>query len=701
LNVFALSGLLNFIVSIVLGFFVYVKDYKKAVNKSYLLYSLSIALWSYGYWQWLLAVDKASALFWIKFLTASAILIPSFYYHFVLVFLNLNGNKDKKKILNIAYFLSLFFLFISFSPLIVLDVVPKLSFRFWPSPGPFYWTYLIIFVGFVSYSIYLLIAAFRESTGYRRNQIKYVLLGSILGFGGGATNFPLWYDVPLYPYGNFAVLAFFVTFTFAIIRYRLIDISIVFKRTAVYSLSAGLLTGLFVVIVTIMTKYLSDITGVTSYAIMIVAALSIAVLFNPLKNRIQLFIDKVFYKKTFDYYATIRTVSHDLASMFDLQKIYEFIAGTIYETLGLDKIYLLTDAHDGTYEVTYYKSKKKKSKDAGDQIPHRERNKKFGKRAETTKFFRNDGDIIVKDELPRIADMFGQDSANKIKKELKIFSGEVVVPVNVDGELSMVMVLGEKMSGDMFSNEDINLLNTISNQTAISLKNAALYKDKVNTERMASIGMMSATFAHEIRNPLTSLKTFAQLMPEKYDDAEFREVFSKIVVKEIDRINGLIVNLLDFSTEKKSSFVDEIELTTFMDEIIEYTRGRLKIDHQNIIIEKLYNNDSIFVKGDAETLKQAFTNIINNGCQAMYGEGVLKITIKPNARNVEVAITDTGEGIDPDNLSKIFDPFVTTKEMGVGLGLAISKRTVVEHKGEISVESALTEGTTFTVMLPM
>jgi signal transduction histidine kinase len=334
-------------------------------------------------------------------------------------------------------------------------------------------------------------------------------------------------------------------------------------------------------------------------------------------------------------------------------------------------------------------------------VPDREKNKRIAEKSGITDFFRDNDDVIIKDELDRIAAKEGEDASRKIKKELKVFSGEVVVPVTVDGELSMVMVLGEKMSGDMFSNEDINLLNTISNQTAIALKNSTLYTDKVNTERMASIGMMAATFAHEIRNPLTSLKTFAQLMPEKYDDAEFREVFSKIVVKEIERINGLIVNLLDFSAEKKSSFVDEIELNTFMDEIIEYTRGRLEIDHQNIIIKKLYNNDSIFVKGDAETLKQAFTNIINNGCQAMYGEGVLKIGIKPNARNVEVAITDTGEGIDPDNLSKIFDPFVTTKEMGVGLGLAISKRTVEEHKGEISVESVLTEGTTVTVLLPM
>lgn len=85
----------------------------------------------------------------------------------------------------------------------------------------------------------------------------------------------------------------------------------------------------------------------------------------------------------------------------------------------------------------------------------------------------------------------------------------------------------------------------------------------------------------------------------------------------------------------------------------------------------------------------------------MYGEGLLKVQINPNGENVDVAITDTGEGIHPDDIAKIFDPFVTTKEMGIGLGLAISKRIVEDHKGSIKVKSRLSQGTTFTISLPV
>jgi signal transduction histidine kinase len=264
-----------------------------------------------------------------------------------------------------------------------------------------------------------------------------------------------------------------------------------------------------------------------------------------------------------------------------------------------------------------------------------------------------------------------------------------------------LIILGERLSGDIFINEDINLLNTIAHQTAIALKNAGLYKEKIDSERLASIGMMSATFAHEIRNPLTSLKTFAQLMPEKYNDEEFRDTFSKIVEGEIERIDGLIGNLLDFSSEKKPAYVNEFNLVDLVGETVRYVENKMEIERRTIEIEKKYTEDEIPMTGDAEKLKQMFINILMNGCQAMNGEGVLTVKMHQNSKYVDVSITDTGKGIPPGDISKIFDPFVTTKEMGVGLGLAISKRIIEDHNGKVKVRSTVSKGSTFTISLPV
>ena len=296
--------------------------------------------------------------------------------------------------------------------------------------------------------------------------------------------------------------------------------------------------------------------------------------------------------------------------------------------------------------------------------------------------------------------MLGQDASEHLRDKLELLSCEAVVPVFVDKKLTLLMCLGEKTKGDRFTREDVNLLNTISDQMSISVKNAKLYKEKIHTEKLASIGMMSATFAHEIRNPLTSLKTFAQLIPEKYNDAEFRNKFSKIVLSEIDRINGLIEDLLDFSQKKASPGINDFDVTMILDETVDYVRNRLEFEEKPISIEKQYDGNGFCLSGNSEKLKHAFVNIINNGCQSMSGEGVLIVDVSPNGKNIDIAITDSGEGIPPDEIEKIFDPFVTTKEMGLGIGLAISKKIIEDHGGKIKVKSRVSKGTTFTITLP-
>jgi signal transduction histidine kinase len=440
--------------------------------------------------------------------------------------------------------------------------------------------------------------------------------------------------------------------------------------------------------------------GINSFRITAIAALIIAILFNPLRNSVQRLVDKRFYKRSYDYYSTIQQVSSTLASMFNKNNISKFIGNIIMEVLGLERVYMMSSVPaEGSFEINY-----KSSKDSGSKYSVTDEGidrLNIFERAELIKFYDTSREIIIKDELPLLKDRVGRDVTEEIKEEMEKFKGEVLVPVFVDGNLSVLIILGEKLSGDMFTNEDLNMLSTISDQTAIALKNAQLYAGRIQTERLASIGMMSATFAHEIRNPLTSLKTFAQLMPEKYSDPEFRGTFSKIVEGEIEKIDTLIGDLLDFSSDKKTGRVNTYNIVELVDETVEYIKGKFDPVKRDIEVEKKYEEKNIQMFGDTNKLKQAFGIIITNGYQAMNGNGKLTIDIKKNAGNVEVAISDTGEGILHEDISRIFDPFVTTKEMGVGLGLAISKRVVEDHEGRIHVNSKLSEGSTFTISLPV
>jgi len=475
------------------------------------------------------------------------------------------------------------------------------------------------------------------------------------------------------------------------------DIHLVIKKGMVYSVSAGILASFFVVLVITTTHYVENVTGEMSHTITIFAALIIAVLFNPLKNRVQKIIDKNYYKRTYNYYEVIRNISHNLTTMFEVDTINEFVANTIFDTLGLNSIYVLSAAPDSNCEVLYQRINqhgKKKEIDIA-------RQNMLDYKAEIIRFMIESEDIVINDELPAFEEKIGQDGIERIRREFELFGAEAATSVFIDGTLFLILILGEKMSGDMFTREDISLLKTITDQMSIAAKNARLYKEKLDSEKLASVGMMAATFAHEVRNPLTSLKTFAQLMPEKYNDEEFRDGFSKIVVGEIQKIDDLISDLLDFSAEKKSSRITEYDLVGIVDESIDYVKGKLGLNGKDIRIKRDYASESVVMIGDVKQLRQLFTNLLTNGCQAMNGEGMLKIEIRPDGEHVDVSISDTGEGIHPDDIQKIFDPFVTHKETGTGLGLSISRKIVEEHEGKLHVESRLSEGSTFTVTLPV
>jgi signal transduction histidine kinase len=697
MNPFAVAGLLLGITSLLLALIVFVQGRTK-LHLIWVFFNLAVAIWGFGCFIVGNASNESVALLGWRFAHVGGIFVAVFFYHMVYIF---SGLKRRKSLIAV-YLIGLFFLLLNVS---TNQLINRTRFVFNLHYNDATWPFSVLvalWILLVAWSFIELLRFLPKTRGVQHTQTLYIIFGFLIGFLGGiSTFFPEFQIDFLYPFGNFTIPLYCLIVTYAILRYNLLNISIVFKRTAAYSLSAGLLTGLFVVLVMATTNLLSTFMHVDSFKISIIAAIIIAILFNPLRNRIQILIDKMFYKKSYDYYAIIQQVSSSLVTMFELEKILQYLGNVINESMGLKDVYLLTGASGGSFDVACHISSSK-DKNIKKKAEHEKTEEiRVNKFSGILKFYKTSNTVLIKDELPNHEENLGQETVDRIRKDLEVFHGEAVVPVFLDEKLTLLMVLGGKISGDIFTNEDINLLNTISVQTAIALKNARLYQEKIKSERLASIGMMSATFAHEIRNPLTSLKTFAQLMPEKYNDIEFRDTFSKIVVGEIEKIDGLISDLLDFSSNKKPTRVNSINLTELLDNIVDNVKGKLEFEKSNIVVEKNYSADAINMSGDEVKLKQAFSNIIINGCQAMHGEGVLRIDIKNNGKHFDVTVEDTGEGIHPEDLPKIFDPFITTKERGIGLGLAISKRVIEDHKGKIHIKSQLSKGTTFSISLPV
>jgi signal transduction histidine kinase len=703
-NIFSLSGLLilcTFPILTILS----LKNYKSELHGIWAIFNIAVGIWGFGALLVSISKDKESAFLYWKLAHVGIIFIPILYFHVSVVFCNLLN----KKILFLLYVIFSLFLLSNISNMLFQKNLRFVfSSFYYIKPTILYYVFFCIWALIALAGILNYVFSYYRFTGIKKIQIKYFIFATIFGFSGGLMNFLPVFHIDIFPYGNLLVPLFPIVVTYAILRYRLMDINLIIKKGMVYSISAGILTSFFVVLVITMTKFLSDEAGIASFTITIIAALIIAVLFNPLKNRIQLLIDKTFYKRTYDYYTTIQKVSRELASMFEINKIFSFIGNIIFSTLGLSNIYILSADSGADYKVVYhmsYKGEKKDGKTRNEKVMlERDGDNKhvprFNINPDFINILRHSDDVVIKDELPGVVEIFGKETIERIEKTMESYNGEVIVPVFVDNKLSVLMMLGEKLSGDIFTREDINLLVTISNQTAVALKNARLYAEKLGADRFASMGLMSATFAHEIRNPLTSIKTFAQLLPEKYKDDEFREVFSKVVIDDIERINRLIKDLLSFSDEKSLTFKENFDVISLMDGVLNNLKTKLNLEDRKIYVEKIYKSVKIILSGDSKKLKQAFINIITNACQAIGESGTLKITITPNGKYVDIMINDTGSGISQEDIEKIFDPFYTTSPMGMGLGLAISKKIIEDHGGMVTVDSEIEQGSTFTVSLP-
>ena len=220
----------------------------------------------------------------------------------------------------------------------------------------------------------------------------------------------------------------------------------------------------------------------------------------------------------------------------------------------------------------------------------------------------------------------------------------------------------------------------------------------IRTEKLAALGQLAAGVAHEINNPLGTITIYAHILNKSLDADDPRKEDIELIINEANRTKEIVQGLLSFARETKLKPGD-----TNINDLIEETLGLLvnQVLFQNIKIKKTFGSDIPTLFADATQLKQVFLNIILNAAQAMEGKGSLTITTAHESGVISIKIKDTGPGIAPEHVSKLFNPFFTTKEKGTGLGLAISYGIVERHFGQIDVDTELGKGSTFTITLPV
>jgi signal transduction histidine kinase len=295
---------------------------------------------------------------------------------------------------------------------------------------------------------------------------------------------------------------------------------------------------------------------------------------------------------------------------------------------------------------------------------------------------------------------------------LETMDAEIIYPFVLMNQVKGFVVLGKKDTG-LYTNEELKMLSVLFEQASFAFDNSLLYRQQrersrkmYRADRMATLGELAAGTAHEIRNPLTSIRSTIQYLQNRIENPQDKSL-AEGLISEVDRINDIIQNLLSFAKPGELK-IEETDLKDLIDQILNLVENSAKRLGIEISLDCEALTTAIQV--DKNLIKQAFINILMNAIQAIENPGgKIQIII----RNIEsgkrgshsdpvflVEVRDNGPGIPAHLLDKIFDPFYTTKQEGTGLGLSITYSIIHRHDGEIEIQSELGKGTTTRVKLP-
>lgn len=806
-----------------LGVLVLGRNPYKRAHRAFAALALNLGLWTLGVVFIIHAHEPGWAMFWLRATFVISSFIPVTYHIFLCVFPG-HRFEGSRTVLAILLLLAVASSIGAFTPY----YVDPSQLRLGPDapPGVTYGPVFLIMAGSIGitmlYGFPLLFRKLLRSTGIERRQIQHVLLGTaafttlatLTNVVGPALGLE---DTEAY--GPVFLVLMMGTFAYAMVRYHLLDIWFILSRTTVYATSTAVVALIFIGTISLVHWMFSSGSGNLYVGPTLLAALVIALVLEPIKEHVQLFLERVMLKRRYDVHALIRRVSRSASHMVQLDELLKQVGKDIQETVGARtvRVMLVSETEPGVLVTEYSTEPAEKGTMLRD----------YG---ELLHYMRHRPAPVALEEM-----IHGRPTPEhaRVAHHLAELEAYLCVPLRSMADFIGLLTLGQKHSQDIYSGEDMTVFATVAGPLSTAIENARLYRkleeanlhrarilasmrggvlavdmngrvqtvnqaasefvgdirpghelnalpeqiadvlertlatgydledyetrlrrpDGVETpvamsascltstdgtlkgamvmiydlstvkrleqnvqraDRLSSLGTLAAGMAHEIKNPLVSVKTFTQLLPTRYRDEEFRTTFTEVVLSAVDRIDSIVSRLLDFARPRPASFAPRNICKIVQDVLMLTENQAIKA---GIVVESRFSEPEFFVNCDDQQLHQVFLNLVLNAIEAM-GQtkgGELRLFAthgrmrlqqgwhRPvqDVESVVVSVQDTGPGIPEDQLEVIFNPFHTTKEHGSGLGLSVVHGIVAEHGGTINVESAPGQGATFSVAFPL
>lgn len=720
LAVYSILTLITAIGSFAIGAIVLLKNRRLFLNRIWFFLCFAIGGWNLGYYFTMIKlIPKSTALLSSRLSHASGILIAALFFHFIVVYLDFS--KRYRKQIIFSYLTCFIVALFSITGLIVIDLIPKLDLPLYPVGKVGYLIYVLFFSFWVVYAHFLAFKYYYSLNSYKQNQLKYFLVGTSLGFVGGGTCFPLIFGFKIHPFLSSLITVYLFTTPYAIIKYRLMNISVAITRTGVFVAVYTLILGLpFAITISIKT-WLMDMFG-TNWLLAPLALMAALATVGPF---IYIYVERkaedTLLKEQKRYQDSLKQASVGMTRVRSLRKLLDLITHIVTKTVRISyaAIYLHNrDTNEYVLQV---------SRDKGRlSIP------KLTSDSPLISWFITKRDPLIYEEVKRQMEDSHDTKYRLLEENMRLLTASVVIPSFLEDRLMGFIVLGDKISGQIYSPEDLNVFQVLASQAALAIENAQFYEEAktmqeqiAQAEKMATIGTMADGLSHQINNRFYALSLIAgdsidtiKMTNTANCTPEVREMINDIN-HALERIQSNVIQggevvkgILKYTRKGEEGF-EALSIDQILDATLEMVQYKVKISEIDIV--RNYPKDTPMIKGNSVQLQEAFFNFIDNAYDSIVERrtllqengyrGKISVFAQPKDNNLEIIIEDNGMGVKDSNTEKIFTPFFTTKtsnRKGTGLGLYVIRRIIADlHKGKISFESKHGTGTRFILELPV
>lgn len=726
MSYFTISSILISITAFSMAIFMFSKSGGRKTSIIWGFFCIAVSIWGIGGYKFSTAISKEIAFYWWQVAYIGVIFAPVLFSHFVFEYLKLN----KKPLLSITYIFSVILLALTFFKREIF--LGDLRFVF----NEFYtldWTkykssiWLIFYIYYywflLLYGFGLLLVHFINSSGLRRQQMKYFIVGMSIGWLGPHGYFFNIFGLDIYPWSNFLIAIYPIIIGYAIVKFRLMDITMAITRTGIFVVVYSFVLGIPFAIAFGLHEKLMDLIGAYWWMAPLVSSTVLATV-GPF---VYLYIQKKAEDKIFQeqrrYQATLRQASIGMGRVKDLHRLVNLIVHIVTRTVRLEhSLIYLYDKDSEKFVLSAFRSHKVRFQPQWH----------IGEDAAIVSYLKEAKDPVVYEEIKQRTKDYGDLKLARLENELRDLNAALALPSFVDDKLLAIIILGEKVSKELYSQGDLAVFSILANQAALAIENAQFYVDMKRTheqlfkaEKMATIGTMADGLSHQINNRLHALGFIAgdvldtiKLKRELFKSPELSEIAVDIehALKRIeDNVSkgGEIVRGLMKYTRKNEEGVAAVELDQLVTAALDMTQFKVKPGEMTVIREY---GALPKIRGNFTQLQEVFFNLIDNAYDAMMQrkadlkepgyKAIVRISAESSHNGkLNVFVEDNGIGIKDDDKHKLFTPFFTTKlssKKGTGLGLYVIQKLIEEnHGGGVHYASRYKEGTKVHLTLPI